>query len=447
MKLLIVGGGGREHALAWKLAHDSMKPELFCAPGNAGTADIAVNLPLAADDLDGLTTWALRERPDLVVIGPEVPLCAGLADRLAAHGIAAFGPCAAAAQIEGSKVFSADLMRACGVPAARSQAFTDAAQALAYAETLGAPIVVKAEGLAAGKGVTVCETIDQATLAIRQALVDRAFGAAGERILIEEFLQGEEASILALVDGRRAVMLASSQDHKRVNDGDQGPNTGGMGAYSPAPVVSDALWPRIEREVFQPILKGLDQRGIVYRGILYAGLMIASDGTPRVLEFNCRFGDPETQAILPRLQGDLTPVLLACANGSLDPNALRWRPEACVCVVMTAGGYPGAYSKGDVITGLEQAAGHPGIHVFHAGTTRRNGTTFTAGGRVLGISALGETLQAAADNAYRAVGEISFKNAHYRHDIAARALGIQPAAVIQSQKNCLHQTKREETSK
>ncbi len=422
MKILIIGGGGREHALAWKLSHDSVKHDIHCAPGNAGTANLAENIPMAAEAIAEIAAWSRREQPDLVVVGPEAPLCAGLADRLAADGIAVFGPGAAGAQLEGSKVFSAELMHACGVPAARSNVFNDAATAEHYAETLGAPLVVKAEGLAAGKGVTVCETLETARAAIRQALIDRAFGDAGARILIEECLQGEEASILALVDGRQTVMLASSQDHKRAHDGDQGPNTGGMGAYSPAPVVTAALWPRIDHEIFQPVLRGLRAKGIEYRGILYAGLMIDSGGNPKVLEFNCRFGDPETQAILPRLDGDLYPILRACAEGNLDGCDIRWRPEACVCVVMSAGGYPGAYTKGDPITGLETAARQKDVTIFHAGTALRDGKIVTDGGRVLGVTALGATLRDAAATAYEAVDMIRFNNAHYRRDIAGKAL-------------------------
>ncbi len=422
MKILIIGGGGREHALAWKLQSDSTRPAIYCAPGNAGTSAVAQNVPIQADDIDGIADWSRRERPDLVVVGPEAPLCAGLADRLTADGIAVFGPCAAAARLEGSKVFSAELMHECGVPAARSAVFSDAAAAEQYVDTLGTPLVVKAEGLAAGKGVTVCDTPDAARAAIREALIDRAFGEAGQRILIEEFLQGEEASILALIDGRRALMLASSQDHKRARDGDQGPNTGGMGAYSPAPVVTDSLWPRIDHEIIQPVLRGLRSRGIEYRGILYAGLMIDAAGNPKVLEFNCRFGDPETQAILPRMDDDLYPLLRACAEGNLADCELRWRPEACVCVVMSAGGYPGAYQKGDPITGLDQAARRTGVTVFHAGTALRDGTVVTDGGRVLGVTALGDTLPEAAAAAYHAVDMIQFKDAHYRRDIAGRAL-------------------------
>ncbi len=422
MKILVTGGGGREHALAWKLARDNVKPALYCAPGNAGTEQFAENIAQGAEDIEGILAWTRREHPDLVVVGPEAPLCAGIADRLAAEGIAVFGPCKAAAQIEGSKVFSAELMRACGAPAAYSEVFSDPAAAEKHAETLDTPLVVKVEGLAAGKGVSICETQDETRTAIRRALIERVFGESGRRILIEEYLRGEEASILALVDGKKAVMLASSQDHKRLRDGDRGPNTGGMGAYSPAPVVTDELWLRIEREIFQPVLGELRKRGIDYKGILYAGLMLCKDG-PKILEFNCRFGDPETQALLPRLEDDLAPLLYACATGSLNERHLHWRKESCVCVVMAAEGYPGAYARGHPISGLTAASKHPGVVVFHAGTTTRgDGAIITDGGRVLGVTALGKTLETAAETAYRAVGDINFKNAHYRRDIAARAL-------------------------
>jgi len=420
MKILVVGGGGREHALAWKLAGDSGRPEVFCAPGNAGTAEIATNLEIGAEDLNALRGWAAEARPDLTVIGPEAPLCAGLADTLSAEGLTVFGPSAAAARLEGSKHFAKEVMRAAGVPTAEARGFTDAAEALAYLRERGAPIVVKAEGLAAGKGVTVCETVDHAEQAVREALLDRAFGDAGNRILIEDCLSGEEASILALVDGQTVVMLASSQDHKRALDNDEGPNTGGMGAYSPAPVITDDLWPVIREQVFDRTLAELGKRGITYRGVLYAGLMI--DGTvPKVLEFNCRFGDPETQAILPRLNCDLAPALAACARGELAEDMIAWRREACACVVMASGGYPGAYVKGKPIAGLAEAAQLEDVVVFHAGTTRYNGETATSGGRVLGVTALGADLEKAVERAYKAVSMISFDGAHYRTDIAHRA--------------------------
>jgi len=421
MNILVVGGGGREHALVWKLAQDSRKPRLFCAPGNAGTAGLATNLPIAAEDVPALVAWAKTNRPDLTVVGPEAPLCAGLTDALQKEGLRVFGPSQAAAQMEGSKVFAKDVMVAAGVPTAQSRTFTDAAEAAAYVRQLGAPIVIKAEGLAAGKGVTVCATVAEAEQAIRESLVDRAFGAAGARVLVEEFLDGEEASLLALVDGEHVVLLSSAQDHKRVFDNDQGPNTGGMGAYSPAPVVTPDLLPVIEREVFGRTLAELRKRGIVYKGVLYAGLMMTKAG-PKVLEFNARFGDPETQVILPRLDGDLIPALEACIDGTLAPRHVRWKPQACVCVVMAAGGYPGPYAKGQEIHGLKDAATVKDAVVFHAGTKLQDGKVVTFGGRVLGVTALGATLPAAVARAYEAVGKIGWTGVQFRKDIAARAL-------------------------
>lgn len=421
MKILVVGGGGREHALAWKLRRDTPGARLFCAPGNAGTAALGENLAIGAEDLDGLLNWARRERPDLTVVGPEAPLCAGLADRFRAEGLAVFGPSAAAARIEGSKRFAKEIMRAAGVPTADYAAFSDLSAALAHVRSRGAPLVVKADGLAAGKGVTVCATVAEAEQAVREALERGAFGAAGREVLIEECLVGEEASILALVDGERIAPLASSQDHKRVGDGDRGPNTGGMGAYSPAPVVGESDWPAIRSRILEPTVAELRRRGIEYRGVLYAGLMFTANG-PRVLEFNCRFGDPETQAILPRWDGDLGAALLACAAGRLDPASIRWRPEACVTVVMAAAGYPGAYRKGDPIEGLEEAARLPGVTVFHAGTRLADGRVVTAGGRVLNVTALGAGIREARDRAYAAVERIRFEGAHFRRDIAERAL-------------------------
>ena len=421
MNILVVGGGGREHALVWKLAQDSRKPRLFCAPGNAGTADLATNLPIAAEDVAALLTWAKANRPDLTVVGPEAPLCAGLTDALQKEGLRVFGPSQAAAQMEGSKVFAKDVMFAAGVPTAQSRTFTDATEAAAYVRQLGAPIVIKAEGLAAGKGVTVCATVAEAERAIRESLVDRAFGQAGARVLVEEFLDGEEASLLALVDGEHVVLLSSAQDHKRVFDNDQGPNTGGMGAYSPAPVVTPDLLPFIEREVFGRTLAELRKRGIIYKGVLYAGLMMTKTG-PKVLEFNARFGDPETQVILPRLEGDLIPALEACIDGTLSSGHVSWKPQACVCVVMAAGGYPGAYAKGHEIRGLKDAAAVPDAVVFHAGTKLQDGKVATSGGRVLGVTALGGSLQAAVARAYEAVSKIAWTGAQYRKDIAAKAL-------------------------
>jgi len=421
MKILVVGGGGREHALLWALARDSRRPQLFCAPGNGGTAALATNVPIEAEDIDGLTAWARAQRPDLTIIGPEAPLCAGLTDRLQAEGLRVFGPTRAAAQLEGSKVFAKEIMEAGGVPTAACRVFTDAAAARAYIREAGAPLVVKAEGLAAGKGVYVCETVAQAEDAVRDTLEKGVFGEAGRRIVIEECLQGEEASILALVDGERAVLLASAQDHKRVFDADRGPNTGGMGAYSPAPVVTPELEDTIREVVFARTLAELRRRGIVYRGVLYAGLMMTARG-PRVLEFNCRFGDPETQVVLPRLTSDLIPALEACIDGCLDAAMLRWSPDPCVCIVMASGGYPGPYAKGKPIAGLEAAAREPGVSVFHAGTRRDGDRVVTSGGRVLGVTAVGPDLPQTLARAYRGVASISFEGAHFRVDIARRAL-------------------------
>lgn len=421
MKVLIVGGGGREHALTWKLVNDSAAPQVFCAPGNAGTAGIATNLDIGAEDIDALLAWARVERPDLTVVGPEAPLCDGIADRLEAEGLPVFGPGAAAARLEGSKLFSKDVMVSGGVPTAEARRFTDPDAATAYVREQGVPIVVKADGLAAGKGVFVCATVEAAEKAVQTVLVDRAFGDSGSELVVEECLLGEEASILALVDGEHVVMLASSQDHKRIRDGDQGPNTGGMGAYSPAPVVTDELWSVIREQVFDRTLAELKRRGITYKGTLYAGLMM-TDAGPKVLEFNCRFGDPETQVVLPRLAGDLLPALQACVDGTLSDDLVSWKPEACVCVVMASGGYPGAYEKGKAITGLEDAAELEDVVVFHAGTKVAGESVVTSGGRVLGITALGNGIRDAVDRTYDAVDRIAFDKAQYRKDIAARAL-------------------------
>jgi phosphoribosylamine---glycine ligase len=421
MKVFVIGGGGREHALVWKLVKDSCRPKVFCAPGNAGTAELAVNVAIPSDDVPGLVAWARENRPDLTVVGPEAPLCAGITDALEKEGFRVFGPTQAAARMEGSKVFAKDVMMAAGVPTARSNTFTDADEAMEFIHDIGAPIVIKAEGLAAGKGVTVCATREEAERAVTEALVEGAFGDAGKRILVEEFLAGEEVSVLALTDGTHVVLLASAQDHKRAFDQDRGPNTGGMGAYSPAPVLRPEHMPHIEREVFGRTLTELKSRGIHYKGVLYAGIMMTKTG-PKVLEFNCRFGDPETQVILPRIEGDLIPALQACIDGTLSPDLVKYKSEACVCVVMAAGGYPGSYPKGKEIRGLKGVASVSEAVVFHAGTEIKGDRVLTAGGRVLGVTALGKDLKTAVDRAYQAVGKISYEGAQFRRDIAARAL-------------------------
>lgn len=421
MRILVIGGGGREHAIAWKLSQDSCNPGLFCAPGNAGTARIATNIDVAAEDCDGLLEWARENRPDLTVVGPEAPLCSGITDLFQAEGLAVFGPSAEAAQMEGSKAFAKEVMTAAGVPTAASETFTDATSALAYIREKGAPIVIKADGLAAGKGVIICETVEQAEKAVASTMIDKAFGDAGATIVVEECLVGEEASILALVDGDTIVTLASSQDHKRVFNGDSGPNTGGMGAYSPAPVVTDEMWPEIREQVLEPTIRELRNRGITYKGVLYAGLMLTDKGM-QVLEFNCRFGDPETQAVLPRLASDLTPALKACVDGTLTEDMVSWKPSVCASVVMASGGYPGAYEKGKVIEGIDKAESEEGLTVFHAGTKQVADDIVTSGGRVLGVTALGDDLPSAVDRAYAGVAQIRFDQAQYRTDIAARAM-------------------------
>lgn len=421
MKVLIAGSGGREHAIAWKVSRDSAAPELYCAPGNAGTARIGRNIPVPADDVDGLAAWAEEHQPDLTIVGPEAPLCAGLTDRLESLGLRVFGPVAAAAQLEASKAFAKDIMREGNIPTAEADVFEDPESARRYIREKGAPIVVKADGLAAGKGVTVCETVEQAEAAVDEAMRERRFGDAGRSVVIEECLEGPEASILALVDGERAVLLATSQDHKRAYDGDRGPNTGGMGAYSPAPVITPELEPLIRDRVIHAAVRALQARGITYRGVLYAGLMLTDEG-PKVLEFNCRFGDPETQAVLMRWDGDILPALDACARGALRPDMVRWKSEHAVCVVMAAAGYPDTYPKGDVIEGLDAAEDDPRVQVFHAGTAEHDGRIVTAGGRVLGVTARGRDLRDAVDRVYGAVHKITFNGAEYRTDIAHRAL-------------------------
>ena len=431
MKILVVGSGGREHAIAWRLAQDAEGHELYCAPGNAGTSAVAANLPLKADDIAGIVAWAKSERPDLVVVGPEAPLVAGLVDALSAAGIVAFGPVAAGARIEGSKRFAKEVMDAAGVPTGKAETFTDAAKAKAALPSFGLPVVIKADGLAAGKGVIVAETKEQAEAAIDDMLVGNRFGAAGAEVLMEEFLHGEECSILAVVDGERAVLLPSSQDHKRVFDGDKGPNTGGMGAYSPAPVVTDAMLPEIRDRIILPVLRELKRRGIVYRGVLYAGLMVnnansnphgplAKSGSEvNVVEFNARFGDPETEAVLPRLDGSFAQLLLHAATGALKDEDVVVKGESAATVIVASGGYPGDYEKGKEITGL--AAAETGAIVFHCGTKDADGRVLTSGGRVLSVTGLGADLRAAVDRAYARIGGISFEKMFYRRDIAHRA--------------------------
>jgi phosphoribosylamine--glycine ligase len=422
MKVLIVGGGGREHALAWKCAQSARVREVIVAPGNAGTAlePKVRNVQIAADDLDGLLEYAVREDIELTIVGPEGPLVAGIVDRFSAAGRACFGPSRAGARLEGSKAFTKDFLQRHRIPTASYAIFTAQNFDPSYIRAQRLPLVVKADGLAAGKGVLICET-HEAAIAAARGMLEGSFGAAGNTVVIEEFLHGEEVSFIVIAGGGRVVPLATSQDHKRRDDGDQGPNTGGMGAYSPAPIVDAALHARIMEEVIEPTLRGLRRDGTPYTGFLYAGLMIAQDGTPNVLEFNCRFGDPETQPILMRLQSDIVALCEAALAGSLDEAEVRWNPHAALGVVMAAGGYPDSYRTGDPILGLEVAAQLPG-KVFHAGTRSDGSQILTAGGRVLCAVGMGETVGAAQRQAYDLVHAIHWSLVQYRRDIGYRAI-------------------------
>jgi len=421
MKVLLVGGGGREHALAWKLAQSPRLTRLYAAPGNPGIAAHADCVPVRDTDLDELVALARRERVELAVIGPEVPLSLGLRDRLSDAGVPVFGPSQSAARLESSKAFAKDLMARYGIPTARFRVFQDADAAKRFCRELGAPLVIKADGLAAGKGAMVCATLPEADAAIRLCLDEDAFGAAGRTVVVEEFMTGEEASFFVITDGASALPLPAAQDHKAIFDDDRGPNTGGMGAYTPAPVMDEAMTGRVMEEIVTPTLAAMAKEGAPYAGVLFVGLMIGPDG-PRVVEFNCRFGDPECQAILPRLDEDLLPVFEAVASGRGLPASLRWRREASVCVVLASPGYPGTPRAGLPIEGVEAAAALPGVNVFHAGTALRDGALLTAGGRVLGVQTLGGDIRAAMERAYDAVGRIRFEGMQFRHDIGRRAL-------------------------
>jgi phosphoribosylamine--glycine ligase len=421
MKVLIIGGGGREHALAWKIAQSALVDKIYCAPGNPGTAELGENVDLAVDDIAGLCSFATDNAIDLTVVGPELPLTLGIVDLFKSEGLAIFGPSKAAAQLEGSKGFSKDLMAKYGIVTAAYASFSERAAAVAYVKEQGAPIVVKVDGLAAGKGVILAQTEQEAIDAIDDILVRKIFGAAGDAVVIEEFLTGEEASFFAFTDGKNVLPLASAQDHKQIFDGDKGPNTGGMGAYSPAPVVTDSLYKRIVAEVVQPTIDGMAAEGCPYCGILFIGLMIENDDF-KVLEFNARFGDPEAQPLLMRMKSDLVPVLLDCARGELTTKQLEWYERAAVCVVMAAGGYPASYAKGDAISGIDVANALDGVRVFHAGTAAVNGQIVTAGGRVLGVTGWGDDVAMAIEKAYAGTEVISWSGAQMRSDIGQKAL-------------------------
>jgi len=421
MKVLVVGSGGREHALAWKLSKSPMVTRLFAAPGNPGMARHCQTLPIKADDIDALAAFAEQERIDLTVVGPELPLTLGLVDLFQSRGLAAFGPTRAAAALEGSKAFAKALMAKHGIPTARFGTFDDAGAARRYARELGAPLVVKADGLAGGKGAIVCQSLAEADRAIARCLEDKVFGQAGELVVVEEFLRGTEASVFALTDGESVLPFGAAQDHKAVFDDDRGPNTGGMGAYTPPPVVTEALLHDVMERIIRPTVSAMALEGRPYRGVVYAGLMLTAEG-PRVLEFNCRFGDPECQPLALRLADDLFPLLRAVAGGGRLPTAVRWRSEAAVCVVLASGGYPGDYATGKTISGIEEAERVEGVTIFHAGTALRDGRLVTAGGRVLGVTALGREIPAAIARAYEAVGRIHFEGMHFRKDIGRNAL-------------------------
>jgi phosphoribosylamine--glycine ligase len=421
MNVLLIGNGGREHAIAWKLAQSKQIKKLFIAPGNPGTAKCGTNVDIKAEDYDKLLSFARDNKIGLAVIGPEDPLAAGIVDRFEQAGIKAFGPSGAAAQLEADKAFAKQIIKANAIPTAESRTFDNFQDAKAYIASRDEAVVIKAAGLAKGKGVFVCDEPAEGIIAAEKIMCDKIFGSAGEKIVVEDKLLGQEASILAFVDGRNIYVLETSQDHKPVGDGDTGPNTGGMGAYSPAPVVTEKIMSQITREMLVPIVDGMNKNGTPYKGILYAGIMITQGG-PRVLEFNVRFGDPETQPILARLKSDLLEAMLATCNGTLDKITLEWDSRAAVCVVMASGGYPEIYEKGKVITGLDEAQTVKDVIVFHAGTAEKDGEIVTAGGRVLGVTALGNTIGEAQEKAYNAVEKIKFEKAYWRKDIADKAI-------------------------
>ncbi|GIM45463.1 phosphoribosylamine--glycine ligase [Collibacillus ludicampi] len=418
MKILVVGGGGREHAIVHALAQSHHRPKLYCAPGNPGIAQEAALVNIPADAVRELADFAEKENIDLTVVGPEAPLLAGIVDIFEERGLRIYGPRKAAALIEGSKSFAKDLMLANGVPTAWYRTFTDLQEAKSFVREKGAPIVIKADGLAAGKGVVVAMTLAEAEDALEAMMGEKVFGEAGTRVVIEEYLEGQEATVMAFVDGKTIRVMEASQDHKPVFDGDKGPNTGGMGTYSPVPLATPELYQQVEESIIRPVVDALREQGTPFKGTLYAGLMLTKDG-PKVIEFNARFGDPETQVILPRLQSDLVDVMLAVVEGRLHEIDLSWKSDAAVCVIMAAEGYPGSYRKGELIHGLAQV--NENVFVYHAGTAEKDGQIVTSGGRVLGVTGFGKDLASAKASAYSGVEQIHFQGAHYRRDIADKA--------------------------
>ena len=421
MKVLVIGSGGREHALVWKIAQSPHVSRVFCAPGNAGIARQAQCVPIDVTDIPALADFVQRESVELTVVGPEAPLVAGVSDEFRRRGLRIFGPSKAAAALEGSKVFAKTLMARHGIPTAAFEVFDDYQRASDYLRAQEPPVVVKADGLAAGKGVTVARTLDEALAALHSIMVERIFGSAGDRVIIEECLSGQEVSVMVFADGEDLVPMAPSQDHKPVFDGDQGPNTGGMGCYSPVPAMDDELFSEALERIMRPTLRAMAAAGCPYSGVLYGGLIITEGGL-RVLEFNCRFGDPESQPVLPRMKSDLAEILEAVADGRLDQVSCEWSDQAAVCVVMASGGYPGDYEKGKEIAGLEEADALEDVVVFHAATRREDSRWLTNGGRVLGVTGMGDSLPQAIERAYQGVAAIHFEGAHYRRDIARKAL-------------------------
>ena len=419
MRVLVIGSGGREHALVWKIKQSPKVEKIFCAPGNAGTSEFADNIPIAADDIEGLLQFAMKKEIGLTVVGPEQPLVMGIVDRFEVKGLRIFGPSASAAELEGSKSFSKDIMQKYGLPTAEYKIFTSAESATKYIQAKNCPLVVKADGLAAGKGVLLCRSSREALVAVDTIMRQRLFGEAGDQIVVEEFLEGQEISVLAFSDGQTVLLMDSAQDHKAVYDGDIGPNTGGMGAYSPAPVFTEIMQQKVRDKIMLPMVRAMQQEGRTYKGILYAGLMLTKTG-PQILEFNARFGDPETQPLMVRMDTDIIPLFEACIDGSLDQCQVNWKNKSSVCVVMTAEGYPGTYQKGEIISGLQNANSTPEVVVFHAGTKEKDGKVLTNGGRVLGVTATGANTESAIQRAYDAVGKVNWRGVHYRKDIGSR---------------------------
>lgn len=418
----MIGGGGREHTLVWKIAQSPLVEKVYCIPGNPGIAELAECKKMDVEsDFDALVQFAKSEKIDFAVIGPEDPLANGIVDYFQNSGLKTFGPSKSAAEIESSKVFSKEFMMRHGIPTSEGEIFDDPEDAISYIKKVGAPIVVKADGLAKGKGAFPCRDLQKALDAVNSIMIDRDFGDAGNKVIVEEFMEGEEASFIAFTDGKTVLPMASAQDHKPIFDDDKGPNTGGMGAYSPAPVVTDEIHDLIMKTIMEPVIKGMSAEGRLYKGALYAGLMIA-DGKPRIVEFNARLGDPETQAVLPRMKSDIVPIILACIDGTLDKMQMEWTDEPAVCVAIASGGYPGSYEKGKVINGLETADKMDNVMVFHAGTAKKDDSIVTSGGRILGVTALGNSIENAIKRAYEVVDKISFDGAYCRRDIGRKAL-------------------------